>query len=545
MLARNHICLLQSQYFKQLQEQHMQTGLRGDNISVLLSIPDMFARNNSMMYDFACESYKLFVSKGFCSPDIFQTNYMQLAIYGVTLSNYFIGFNLETEEADLYTSSYYLLTQLATRGLLMGKRTAIATEMATIEEVLVSGNRIARSLKEGDRIQAVRLDYEYTNGKLIFKPTVPRSQLDFKRYCFVALPAVQQAMTTLNEQIQDKVLEVTMGDKIRYITKSFPILSMVYGEQRAKHLITATFDSRTFRFLAPSVGASIYSSGVTNINLALVDRIRVATLSDIDLSEVKLDTSRAVDYIKDKIPNLNEQALREVAEYLGISIRSYSGLDCLQIFKNGLAMVSNHRAYGAIKEFPQYFNMAEFKGYAPRYSSGEQVDIPQTMQELDELFKTGIFRVMLRTKKGSMTSIVCTNSSKCLAQIYGSDYYAKFESAGNKLRRLDYIVKTKYADGIDTDTLNNLIKSYNLVGEVQEIFELVDDYDTVTYDMVHKAIARELYLIQERTTVIKQTDLITVRNCECDVDNPVPATFYKSINPRAITGIVRLSRNQL
>lgn len=546
MLFNNHICKVQSQYFKQLQEQHMLTNLRGDNISVLMPLSAMLSANSNMAYDFACESYKLFVSKGFCRTDVFNTNYYQLAVYGVALSNFFIGYNTETGESNLYTSSYYLLTQLATRGILMGKRTAIATEMATLEDALVSGNKIPKSLQEGDRIQAVRLDYEYSNGKLIFKPTIPRSQLDLSRYCIIPLQAVEQAMHMLNDQIQDKVLEVTMGDKVRYITKSAPILSMIYGEQRARYLVSANYDARVFRFTAPNVGASIYSVGVTNIDLAKIDRIRVVdSVMDIDLSEVKLDTSRAVEYIKSTIPSMNETAIREVAEYLKINIRNISGIDYVQVFKNGLALIPTYKAYDAIKAFPQYFDLNKFKSLTPKYSSGEQIQIPETIEELEALLKTGIFKVMMRTKKGSTVSVICTNSPKELASIYGSDYYARFESEGNRLRRLDYIVKTKYPEGISTDVLMKLMRTLNVVTVAQSLYSIVDDHETdfVTYDIVHQAIARELYHVKERTTVIKQTDLVTVRSCECDAEHPNPSAYYKNLSPRAITSIMRVTRN--
>lgn len=546
MLFNNHVCKVQSQYFKQMQEKHMLTNLRGDNISVLMPLSAMLSQNSNMAYDFACESYKLFVSKGFCRTEIFNTNYYQLAVYGVAMSNFFIGYNTETGSSDLYTSSYYLLTQLATRGILMGKRAAIASEMATLEDALVTGSRIPKSLKDGDRIQAVRLDYEYSNGRLVFKPTIPRSQLDLAKFCIIPLQAVEQAMCMLNEQIQDKVLEVTMGDKVRYITKSVPILSMIYGEQRARYLISANYDARTFRFNAPSVGASIYSTGITNIDLATIDKIRVVeSVIDIDLSEVKLDTSRANEFIKSSLPSLNERAIRDVAEYLGINIRNISGIDVVQTFKNGLSNVPSYKAYEAIKEFPQYFDMRKFKGMTPKYSSGEQVPIPETFEEFEALLKTGIFKVMMRTRKGGTVSVVCTNSAKELAAIYGDNYYAKFESEGNRLRRLDYIVKTKYPNGVSTDVLIKLMRSLNVVNVAQSLYSIVDDHDTdfVTYDIVHTAIARELYYVKERTTVIKQTDLITVRSCECDVDNPNPSSYYKNISPRAVTSIMRVTRN--
>lgn len=522
----------------------MRSNLKGDDISVLMPLSDMFAVNKNMMYDFACESYKLFVSNGFCSTDIFVTNYYQLAVYGVAMSNLFFGYNIETGDVDLYTSSYSILLQLATKGILMGKRTAIATEMRSLEEALVSGGRIAKSLKEGDRIQAVRLDFEYSNGKLILKPTIPRSQLVLSKYCIVPFHAVQQAMCTLNEQIQDKVLEVTMGDKVRYITKSVPVLSMIYGEQRAKHLVTANFDARTFRFIAPSVGASIYSAGVTNINLAKVDRIRVVeSISDIDLSEVKLDTSRAAEYIRTVVPQLNEQGLREVADYLGISMTTLQGVDIRKVFLNGLVSVPSYMAYKAIKDFPQYFSLDKFKALPNRYTGGEQVDIPSSVPELEALLKSGIFRVTMRTKKGTQVSIVCTNSPKHLASIYGDNYYAILESEGNRLRRLDSIVRTKYPSGIATEELMKLMRSLNVISAAQSLYALVDDYETdfVTYDIVHKAILSELNYVKERTTVIKQIDLITVRNCELDAKHPNPLGFYRNISPRAITGIMKLS----
>lgn len=547
MLFRNRTCQLMRQNFKLMQGQYMQKNLTGNHISVLMPLSHMFSENTDMMYNFACEAYKVFVSNGICKQEDFTTNYNQLAHYGAFLSNMMWCYNIKTGKFALYTSSYSILVSLASKGLLMGKRKPIAEEMRTFEEALVSGGRLANSIKKGNTIQAVRLDWEYSGNKLIFKPTIPRSQLVIGEEHIIPYFALDSAMQIINEELQTKILKIVQGDKVRVVTKNPAVLKSIYGETRTNYLLNYTYDARSNSFFVPHVGASIFSNGVTNIDFTAVDSIQVInSVSDIDLSEVKLDIDGACDFCKANLGSLTDDQLVAFMEKLEISGVSDSRELNQQLTVTSLDMLHPYRVYNAMKDL-QCFDMDKFKAQPSKWGSSsnvEQLDIPSTMEELTALMKTGIFKVTILTNKGKYAQVVCTNSGKELSRIYGNDYFAKFESYGNKLRALNNELKRSYPVEISEDELEALCNKW---GAYDVMADLIDRYPDAyskgvfAYKQVYHIITLELQGVNDRKTVIKQPNCLTVRSCECPVSGEVTYNYYKNIELHSIKSIVRLT----
>lgn len=484
MLYRNRNCMLMSQNFKLMQTQYMQqTGLTGDNISVLMPLSQMFNLNPDMMYKFACEAYKVFYSNGFCKETDFQNAYEQMATYGVFMSNLVFGYNMRTGKMSLYTSSYEILVQLASRGVLLGKRKPIAEEMQSIQEALTSGKKFIPSLKLGTTIVAVRLDWEYRdNGnKLVFKPTVPRSALVLRDEYLIPYTALDAAMKYLNEVLQEKVLRITCGDKIRVVTKNAAILSMIYGEVRTNMLLSYTFDARSNSFYVPSVGASIFSSGVTNIDLTAVDKIQqVSSLAEIDLSDVKLGVTSAPSYCAVRLKNL---------------------------------------------------------------TNAQQMEIPSTAKELSDLLKTGIFQIIIHTKTGKYVPVVVTNCYKELARLYGNDFYARFESDGNKLRKAVYECDNKFKEiPFNVAVYYKIASKWGTLEYAQQNVQRLQSMGKeINYQNIRNMFRLNIDSVDERKTVVKQPNIITVRSCNCKEDASEKWGYYKNIDIRAIKSIVRLT----
>ena len=112
MLASNHICAVQAQNFKVMQNCHIQSMIPCSNSSVLLPLNQMFINNPNLAYAYACEAYKLFMNQKRCSESDFQSSYTVLASYGVALSSLFFAYEIKTGKMALYTSSVSILKQL-------------------------------------------------------------------------------------------------------------------------------------------------------------------------------------------------------------------------------------------------------------------------------------------------------------------------------------------------------------------------------------------------------------------------------------------------
>ena len=504
MLYRNRNCMLMSQNFKLMQTQYMQqTGLTGDNISVLMPLSQMFNLNPDMMYKFACEAYKVFYSNGFCKETDFQNAYEQMATYGVFMSNLV----MRTGKMSLYTSSYEILVQLASRGVLLGKRKPIAEEMQSIQEALTSGKKFIPSLKLGTTIVAVRLDWEYhDNGnKLVFKPTVPRSALVLRDEYLIPYTALDAAMKYLNEVLQEKVLRITCGDKIRVVTKNAAILSMIYGEVRTNMLLSYTFD----------------------------------------LSDVKLDVTSAPSYCAVRLKNLTNAQLFDFGKKLGIEgINTDRNANELLIGAS-LPLCHPYKVYEAMKECGG-FNISDFKNQKPKWGAienAQQMEIPSTAKEFSDLLKTGIFQIIIHTKTGKYVPVVVTNCYKELARLYGNDFYARFESDGNKLRKAAYECDNKFKEiPFNVDVYYKIASKWGILEYAQQNVQRLQSMDKeINYQNIRNMFRLNIDSVDERKTVVKQPNIITVRSCNCKEDASEKWGYYKNIDIRAIKSIVRLT----
>lgn len=545
MLANNHICNVQTQNFKVMQNQYMQRLIPSNNISVLLTLNQMFTSNNQLAYAFACEAYKVFVGQKRCTENDFQNSYNLLAHYGVALSSLFFAYELSTGKLCLYTSSMSILKQLATRQLLKGKKQPIAIELQDIEKKLYESDRIKKSIKDGDKLIAVRLDSEVAGTNVYFIPTIPRSAIDLNNFLVVPFLAVNEAMSYLNSILQEKVLRIIQGDKVRIVTKNLQVLSSVYGSSRAQYLISQVPDARVLRFYVPSLGASVYTSGITNIHLENIDSIEIVnSLAEVDLSEINLDYSQAKDFFLKSIKDLPASDIHSIANDLNIQQYNANVKEARKEIAEIIDVLYDREVYDFMKDRPQYFNLEVYKTLPSKFGNkNEEVAIPQSIQDLKNLLSRGIYKVLINNRTGSMSTVICSNDSKCLEKIYGKKYYRNYESEGNRLRAMESYMKKKFPVVISAGDLVKLRDKFNLNYICSSVNLEVNAPDEITKSQpVFDEINKYLLDIEMRKTVVKQPHLVVVRSCEAKLDNEGnPVGFYKNIDIKSIVSINRLS----
>lgn len=541
MLGNNHICNVQSQNFKVMQSQHMMSVIPGSNISVLLPLSEMFRVNNSLAYAYASEAYKVFISQKRCTESDFQGSYNLLAHYGVALSSLFFAYDTSNGKMALYTTSISILKQLATKSFLKGKKQPIAIELQDIEKKLYESDRIKKSIKEGNKLIAVRLDSEVVGTNVVFTPTIPRSAIDLNSFIIVPFLAMNEAMSVLNTVLQDRVLRITQGDKVRVVTKNIQVLSSIYGESRAQYLVSQMPDARVLRFYVPSLGASIYTAGITNIHLEAVDSIEVVgSLAEVDLTEIKLDYSQAKDFFVNAVKKLPAKDIHIIAEDINIQQYNTTAKEAKKEILEVVDCLYDREVYDFMKAHPQYFDLNAYRQLPSKYGDKyEEIKIPSNIEDLRTLLNTGVYKILTNNRTGSLSTIIGTNDVKCLEKIFGRSYYKKYESEGNRLRAMEKVIKAKYPDKIPADKLITLREKYNL-GYVSTEVKESDSF--VKSNLVLGEIYRYLQEIELNKTVIKQPHLVTVRSCEAKIDNEgKPVGFYKNIDVKSIISITRLS----
>ena len=547
MLYENHICKLCSQNFTAMQMEHMQSNLTGANISVIMPLRAMFVKNQQMTMQFANETYKEFIVKGICNQSNYQSMYEVLATYGVTMSNFFIAISKESGKSALYTSSYTLLRVLAVKGLLIQKEATIplAAELDRVSELLGTPEMLRKTIQANkNQIVSVRLDAAKEAGTVRFTMSIPRKKLVIGEDIIVPLQSVTTAMDYLQRILQDKILRITSGDKVRYATFNYQVLSAIYGEVRATYLVNQLYDARINQFYVPSLGASVYSSGLTNINIFLVDKIDLMpSLKGVDLSEIYLDKSISKKYLREKIFAISEEDLLRLVAVVNPTGTYQSRGGCIEAIMSWLDTASDDDVYSVIKGGTMAFlSMQELINTPSKYGNMyEQEKVPDNLKDFYKLMNTGVFRLIVESRKGKNASVTCTNSEKELTRIYGEGYIKQYESEGVRLRAVKSSIISGIKKGYSLTDLNKISFDYrvHLDIDVEDAFGLKDIYPKD--DILAVLIAKEQQVL-ERTTVIKQNDLATVRMCDAFVNGGGYAVnYYSQIDLNSVRSIIRLS----
>lgn len=519
MLSNNHICKVQSQYFKQLEQAYFQRSFSEVPCSLLMSLRDMFNKNKEMCYAFAVEAYRYMITANKCNGDDFENSYELMATYGVSMSSVLWGYSLKNGSMSLYTTSIGILNGLASRGILKGKKEPIAIELQNIEKTLYQSDRIKKSLREcKNKLVCVRLDTELQGNNLVMKCTVPRSAPTLDDTIFIPFDAVKCATDMLHNILQSRILRVRMGDKVRDVTLNHEVLASIYGE-RANMLSSFIPDVYTQRFYVASVGASKYTLGVTNIKLAEIDEIKPVSLADIDLSEINLDYSMVYDHFKERVDKIPENKLGIIAEDFGLDCLNAPSDDIRLRLKDVCLELYPKDIWDIMKKYPRVFATSSYMKKKSKYGDNyTRVEKPKSVSELVDLLKSGVYKIVITKRNGTFSTIIGTNNEKCLQRILGADYIAKYESLGVRLR---------YA--------KHLFDSGKSLGEVRKLSGL-QELGTSGIDLATELNER-LGEIEMKKTVVKQNHLVGVRNLQVTSEKD----FYKNIDINSIVEVISLS----
>lgn len=527
MLLNNHICKVQSQNFAQMQINYMRSEIDKEGCSLLMSLREMFNANQDMCYRFACEAYMYFVGKRWCDEHDFQLRYEQIATYGVLMSNLVWGYDIAKGEMALYTSSISGIKGMANARVVKGKSRPIAEELNTLASSLYESDRIRKTLHENDwKLVTVRLDPELKNGNTILKPTIPRSPISLQTHIIVPYTAYTKAVELLQDMLQKYILRVTMGDKVRDVTLNQQVLSMIYGDARANQLLSYTSNPYMQKFYVPVVGASKYTPGVTNLDITSIDSVVGKSLADVDMKDVNINYDLAHEYFELVAQAQESDMLRFLCYKFDIPCSAQSPDEDMQ----DLLIRHSKTMFGAdlwkfMKENDDIFMTDNYSSMESKYGNDyELIQKPTDIRAFEKLTREGILKLVIMKRNGSFSTMVCTNNRKLICSVMG-DRAMKLESAGVRLRWLKSVLSK--AQGIDESDLNKLIARFNLSnilhGSVSEVM---------------RQIEQSLYEVELTKTVVKQADLVLVRNLEAKEDYE----YYKNIDLKQVVEIYRLKK---
>lgn len=522
MLYNNHICKVQSQHFPLMEGEYLKKAIGKIPCCLLMTLREMFNANQDMCYQYAREAYTLFYPSGVCTEDDWQLRYEQLATYGVMLSNLVMGYDISSGGMSIYTSSMSLLLSLANKGILKSKKQPIPIELELLKKQLYASDRIKKSIRDSSgKIVCVRLDSEIRNGKMCLTFTLPRTAPTLSSHLFIPFTAYQKAVEVLRQEMQMHILRIRMGDKVRDVTLNEGVLTSLYGEERTKNLVSYLPDIYTQRFYVPSVGASKYTVGVTNIRLTEVDEIKPVSLADIDMSEVNLNYDMVYDFYQKRVLEADDDTLGDIAETVSMDCKNVERSLLVERLLNVTETMYPKDLWEVMKTYNSIYHTEEYSSMQPKYGNKyTPIPIPRTVEELRYLLNNGVYKVVLTKRNGSFSTVICTNNDLIIEKCLGRRFMT-YESEGVRLRALKrQMLKNKNID------LDKAIRYYNLESVVGG-----------TYSEVLRQMDIGLRAVEESRTVVNQPTLVTVRNLSASSKE----TYYRNIDLKSVVEVIQLS----
>lgn len=527
MLKDNHICKVQSQNFALMQEMYLKQEINKKPCSLYMTLREMLVANPNMCKLFADEVYVCFKGKRWCDEEDYSLRYEELATYGVLLSNLVYVYDFAKGTMELHTTSMGVLRTLVQSGLLKSKKEPLDIELEKIEKTLYQSDRIKRSIRAGKKLITVRLNVDIKDGGIKMTATVPRTAITLDTHAILPFTSVTKAHELLYTVFQKSICRVTMGDKVRDVTLNESVLLNIYGEVRTKKLVSYIPNIYALRFYVPSVGASKYLPGVTNIKIHEIDAIAPVSLADIDLSEVNLNYDLVIPYFRQVVSDMNREELQDAGEVFGVLCLNAED----EVIRNELYRIPTEMYGSDIWEYmkmkPSLFKVDGFKNYtSPFGSMQEVVEIPKTPQQLQKMLETGIYKILITKRNGAFSTIICTNNNRLLNRVYEKNHAGnrlQYESDGVKLKALKYYL-TQVGHKDDAE-----------VSKTVKMF-CCDDLVAGSYEGVLRDIETHLKSIEYDKTVVAQPKLVTARNCNA-VDKH---SYYKYIDVKQIVEITKL-----
>lgn len=528
MLVGNRHCSIAIQHYVQAEKIYMQHKfLDPQNPQMLLTLKGMynnaskfgFEGVDTTFYNLASEAGRVL---GLDDEDV-SAHYSILAHYGLALYGSFFAYDYNQEDLSkrmsLYTSSISFLQTLANRGMIIDKKKDIPELLAGLEKKLYGGI-IQKNIKDDDTLYAIRLDPVINGHNVQFTLTMPRTPVKLSTHMIIGFDVVKTALDLFDQLLRNNMFRITMGDKVRIVSKNLQVLNTVYNSdgQHADYIdkvLSEGYDTRLLKFYCPVIGASIYTAGVTNIRITEIDKIEQVGIADVDFSNINLNLLgvrlEALEQIK------ANKKYKQVAKYLNLKLEK--GADIEEAVIKQIEGMYDSNVWEMMTALPKVFDTEAFKSKPNRFGSlYEKQSLPISKPNLETLLKGGVYKILMRKRDGSFTTIVTSSNQDIIASILGEDYYGKFESEGVRYRRAIQAVK----DGV---SIEEAAKLYNTPVALS-----TDPSDYISMLEV------ELIDVENRKTVVKQSHLLTVR---C-LDATSPKSFYRQVDVNSIKELVRL-----
>ena len=421
-------------------------------------------------------------------------------------------------------------------------------------------------------VHAVRIDIEYTseegfNYKIVsLNKNTNLHIVDLEtfegRFHLVPYIAIQRSMTFFKEMLDDmRILDVRQDKgelhKARYITCRKDVLAKYCDNEAFAHSLKPSYFPLKGFFYAPVVGANSMTAGVTRIDLIDVCNVKnVSSVENISKPVGGINTAikeASITTILNRMFDEDIVGYQKIIDNLpndkGILSGAVFDIDKgvpqpISIIKymHGLNREERDLAESLIPGLEE--EMATKKSVLTMYEEINPSDY--SLDEIRNMLNTGIYKFQLRKKDCNLSSITVTNCSRLLKSMYGDDYFAKYESFGVRLRRLEnYIEKNSYSD--DSYLIDSWLKDCGLpiTEDIIDKIQLLWGTKVVGHSL-HEALL-DLFNNKPKASTRKSTrrsasndDLILARVCLASITTSGSVDFYRYLDMSKVVSMYRL-----
>lgn len=293
---------------------------------------------------------------------------------------------------------------------------------------------------------------------------------------------------------------------------------------------------------APVIGAPSTTAMVTNIHLFNLEEIRRVNsykeLQELGIQKAKngleiLITELSIETCLMQLKGNDQESFEKVIEKLPKFKEFTANMELEDISTKTVASYLHSVKNADVKKMLTVVPGAKdkFDNLASMFTK----TTPISVEEMKLCIGTGVVKVIIKKADFTLSSIICTNSSKVLSMVYGENYVSHYEGFSVRVRGA-----INYYKGTGNVNLKEAFLRYGFLqaeaGAINESFRgskslpTEDEITEVAYAVCGK-----------KQTASKQSDNIMVRTLDAYISKGKAVDYYRYIDPSRVVSAILIS----
>ena len=314
----------------------------------------------------------------------------------------------------------------------------------------------AFTLNTEGRIHSLRVDFDfsyYSTEDVAYKTVAHKAVLDEDNIVLVPYVAGYRFCRLIAGFLEKEFIigvKQTLGDgssKVRLITECQKHLTNYCDDPKACEGLTSEYYPTQGYFYAPVLGAPSTTAMKTRINIFYVSNItRITSYEKCrslgiqkckdPIKELCLETAilSTMGDLKIKNPDKYDEVISKLPD-VGIMGESFNGDVGILNLSNYLHTATQGIKTKMLKLIPGAQHALDVRLAVTSGSPDSSLTV--TADNLRQLARTGVLKIVWKKSNGMYSSIIGTNSPEILRKVYGKDYMGNYESFGVRIRNME------------------------------------------------------------------------------------------------------------